>query len=111
VEEVGHQAFLVQSQVTGVLPHEGPREETAGEHIDAVQFEGLQETHADLGGVGDLPKADPAKLPLSTKVLAERSHICWSPAAPSAPRASEKVIVKRVRILREPGEGGQTLCA
>src|SRR3972149_5474573 len=88
-QELGHHALGVEAEELRVLPHEGTREQAAGEDLHSVVLQGLQEAKADLGAVRDLPQADAPQLALSAKVPAKGRH--GSPAlsaihGPSRPR-------------------------
>ena len=72
--EVGDRLVDVEAQEEGVLLHEGAREEAAGQDVDPVLLEGLEEAQADLRPFRDVAQADAAQLAFSPQILAERAH-------------------------------------
>ena len=74
VHELRHQPLGVEAEVLRVLAHERAREDAAGQDVDAVLLEGLQEADADLGRVRHLAQIDSAQLAFAAEVLTEGCH-------------------------------------
>ena len=74
VHELRHQPLGIEAEVFRVLAHERAREDPAGQDVDAVLLEGLEEADADLRRVRHLAQIDPAEFPFAAEVFTERSH-------------------------------------
>jgi hypothetical protein len=73
--ELRHQPLGVEAEVLPVLPHEGAGEDAAGQDVDAVLLEGLEETDADLRRLRHLVEVDAAQLTFPTQVFTEGGHV------------------------------------
>jgi hypothetical protein len=73
--ELRHQPLGIQAEILPVLPHKGAREDAAGEDVDAVLFEGPEETDADLRRLRHVVEVDAAQLPFPAEVFTEGSHV------------------------------------
>jgi hypothetical protein len=68
VHELRHQPLGIEAEVFRVLAHERAREDPAGQDVDAVLLEGLEEADADLRRVRHLAQIDPAQFPFAAEV-------------------------------------------
>ena len=73
-DEIRDRLVGVEAQEGGVLLHEGAGEEAAGQDVEPVLLEGLEEAQADLGAVRDLAQAHAAQFALPPQLLSERAH-------------------------------------
>jgi hypothetical protein len=74
VEVFRDQPIRVQTQIGGVLAHEGLGEDASRKHVRAVLLERLQEAQADVGRLGNVTQVDAAQLAFPAESLAEGGH-------------------------------------
>src|SRR5262249_12258123 len=71
VDELGGETLGVEAEMLGVLFYERATEDAAGQDLESILLERLQETDADLRRVRDLAQTDAAQLTFSSQRLTE----------------------------------------